>query len=176
MKSEKDIRLLLEKFYDGTTTAMEEAVLKEYFDSVESLPEDLEADKAVFQTLDVADGEEMDLIEVPETLTAELSAIIDAEIERTVIKNSFRRQWFRIAGIAACVCFAITLGMFVFKSNNGIDSSMELVMLEHAYIPETEEAAIAETSRALMLMSEKLSMADVRMENVSYKIGTNNEY
>ena len=175
MKSEKDIRLLLEKFYDGTTTAMEEAVLKEYFDSVESLPEDLEADRAVFQTLDEAEDEVMDLIEVPESLTAELSAMIDAETERTVIKNSFRRQWLRIAGVAACVCVAVTLGMFVFKSNNGIDSSLERVMLEHAYIPETEEAAIAEASRALMLMSEKLSMADARMENVSYKIGIYNE-
>ena len=44
MKSENEIKLLLEKFYEGTTSSEEELIIKEFFLTCDDISDDLKAD------------------------------------------------------------------------------------------------------------------------------------
>ena len=48
MKSENEIKLLLEKFYEGTTSSEEELIIKEFFLTCDDISDDLKADKELF--------------------------------------------------------------------------------------------------------------------------------
>lgn len=167
MKSVDEIRLLLAKFYDGETSQVEESELLDFFKNSESIPEDLLADKAVFLSLAVIEDDALAEINVPESLSDELLLLIDHEERNNVSSNHSWWTMWRVAGIAASVCVVVALGVFMITGNRGSEIGVEESGLKHAYVPQTEEGAIAETSRALMILSEKMSRANVRLITTS---------
>lgn len=88
MKSEKEIRLLLNKFYEGTSSDEDERELMEFFAENDSLPDDLKADKEVFSLLkETADGIGCET-DVPEGFADELSMLIDNENAKIIVRRS----------------------------------------------------------------------------------------
>ena len=57
MKSENEIKLLLEKFYEGTTSSEEELIIKEFFLTCDDISDDLKADKELFDIFENGDVE-----------------------------------------------------------------------------------------------------------------------
>jgi hypothetical protein len=144
------IKQLLSAYYDGMSTAAQDAELVEYFRNtpVEEVPEEMLADRKV--VLAVADEGACD---IPADLRDSLSSQIDslAADER----RSRRRSRFAVvSGIAAS--FAILLGAAMYVINNTSASVYELT--------DPEEAQI-EAQRAIMLVSECLNEADRRAED-----------
>lgn len=171
MISVNEIKLLLDKFYNGTTSAKEELDLKEFFAIATNIPEELQADMHVFQALADADKAMNTDINIPEGLVDELALTIDrlAEAETTIPTRKWW-TWQRLTGIAASVCILISVSLSLLNNNPESLPSIEPVGLRHAYIPQTEEEAIVETSRALMLVAEKLNTANSRVEYASHKL------
>lgn len=175
MKSVDEIRLLLVKFYDGATSQAEESELQDFFVNATEVPEDLIADRAVFLSLAEAETEVMDGIEIPDSLTEELSLLIDREEQKEVATSTSWWTWKRVTAVAASVCVVAALGIFLITGNVSSETGVEESGLKHAYVPQTEEGAIAETSRALMILSEKMTLANVRVATISAKPDNINE-
>lgn len=168
MKSVDEIRLLLEKFYDGATSCEEEQLLKDFFAQEVDLPEDLEADRSVFATLSEVEDEAVPAIEIPEDLESEINAIIDREVKKSRPKIQWA-DWKRFAGIAASVCLIVTVGVFLMKNNQIDDPYLaDGAGLSDVYVPKTDDEAMLEASRALLLVSEKLSVANENLEYMSF--------
>lgn len=172
MKSVNEIRLLLDKFYEGLSSQEEELAIFEFFNECDDIPADLLADKSVFATLTETKKELNDSIEVPDDLIGELSALIDRKAEKTtnIAPKRNWKIWLNVTGIAASVCALISIGTFLFNSANQSTPSLEVAPIKHAYIPQTEEEAVMETSHALMLVAEKLAVANSRMEYASHRL------
>ncbi len=171
MRSVNEIKPLLDKFYDGTTSTREEHDLKEFFTTAINVPEELRADMCVFQALADIDNEMNADIDIPKGLVDELALTIDrlAETETTILTREWW-TWQRLTGIAASVCILISLCLSLISNDQESIPSIEPVGLRHAYIPQTEEEAIIKTSRALMLVAEKLNTANSRVEYASHKL------
>ncbi len=169
MKSVEEIKLLLEKFYDGITSHEEELLIKEFFTYCEDIPEDMIADKEVFNVLIKAEQELMDNIEIPVDLEQELSELIDVEAQK---ENHVKIWWTwrRISGIAASICIIGTIGVYLMINQPEEEIYTDGILSKRAYIPQTEEEAVKETERALLLMSEKLSQANERFEYAALKL------
>lgn len=76
-KRYESIYFLLEKYYNGDTTASEERQLEEFFREEKNLPDDLIADKATFEAIRGS----FDNIEVPEDLNSRILKAIDEHAE-----------------------------------------------------------------------------------------------
>lgn len=100
MKKE-EIERLLTRYYDGLTTEQEEASLLRAFQSVEGLPEDLQAERALFLSLHAEPG---GVRIVPDDLETELEMLID----RKTAASRRRRLWW--GSVAASVLLLIGLG------------------------------------------------------------------
>lgn len=171
MRSVNEIKLLLDKFYDGTTSAKEELDLKEFFAIATNVPKELQSDMCVFQALADSDKAMNTDVDIPEGLVDELALTIDRLAETETITPT--RKWWtwqRLTGIAASMCILFSLSLYLISNTPESIPSIEPVGLRHAYIPQTEEEAIIETSRALMLVAEKLNTANSRVEYASHKL------
>ena len=101
MKKE-EIERLLTRYYDGLTTEQEEASLLRAFQSVEGLPEDLQAERALFLSLHAEPvGDRI----VPDDLETEVEMLID----RKASASRRRRLWW--GSVAASVLLLIGLGL-----------------------------------------------------------------
>ena len=170
MKSVNEIKLLLEKFYDGTTSSEEELAIKEFFVTCDDISDDMKADKEVFDVLINAENDLQEDIVVPMSLESDLSKLIDDEArkERPVI------EWWtlkRISGIAASICIIALIGVYLMKQHPENEISKDEILFESAYIPQTEEEALEVTERTFLLMSERLSQgfecASLKLEQLS---------
>lgn len=102
----KEIRELLERFYNGATLPEEERHLAEMLKEADGLPADLEADRRLFVSLNA---------DMPDEVSERIERALDTEMakERSVFATR-SRLWY-IAG-AAAVCFlilAIGVGMLL---------------------------------------------------------------
>lgn len=114
--SKRHIRQLLERYYNGDSSAAEEIELREFFKRTEADGE-FTADRAIFEAM--IDTES---VEVPEGFDAKLSKSIDsweqAETRREVVKKKFSIKLFRlICSIAATVAVIIAVTPLLFKKN-----------------------------------------------------------
>lgn len=171
MKSVDEIKLLIDKFYEGNTSHEEESELKAFFEADDTLlPDELKADKETFALLAEAEDELLDEIVVPEGLDEELSKLIDREAQSGKVVKT-RWNWRQMSGIAASICIIVTIGVFLITNqSNDTELYADGVYLKNAYIPQTEEEAAREAGKALALISEKLSLANERMEIATTKI------
>lgn len=102
---ETTVRVLLDKWYDGTATAADEDALTLYFTTSEDIPEDLRADAAVF-ALPTEKSQSMSE-DIPSDLMAQVNGAIIAEKARKR-RHAF---WYTAASAAACACIAMVLGL-----------------------------------------------------------------
>ena len=77
-----ELKILLDKFYDGTTSLKEENLLREFFTS-DRVPSDMIADKEIFLSL----SRSADNIVVPDNLKSSISDMIDQCEARDNEKN-----------------------------------------------------------------------------------------
>lgn len=165
MKSEKDIRLLLDKFYEGVTTLEEEKMIDDFFASSVNISQDLKADMELFNALREQKG--ADDIYVPDLLEHEMSIMIDQKIRKE--NNAAKWYWKQIACMAACVALIISMAMYVGMEDTVENGSYDSEF-EDMYMSEVDVEVAAEASRALILVADKLHQASSKVEYVAYKL------
>ncbi|MBE6311384.1 MAG: hypothetical protein E7080_10085 [Bacteroidales bacterium] len=165
------IKLLLERFYNGSTTIDEEAELISFFSDCKDVPKELEADKTLFDNIQLANALLINSISMPVELTKEIEARVDAEAKKSIYKPFW--NWQRLAiSVAVCACIIALLIPFMKLDNNNNSELYPNPEYSNLYIPQSEEAATVETSRALMLISSKLNQGSTQVEYITTKTAT----
>lgn len=162
MKSVDEIRLLLGKFYEGETSFEEERLLVDFFATCSDVPKDLKVDKAVFAELSGIDmGDD---VAIPDGFAEELCDAIEKEIQKqNVIPFKLWWNWRRVAGVVAIVCVIASTWVYMFYQTEHSSGGK-------VYVPQTEEDAIAVTSKALLLVAEKMNDVNEHMTSVSFGV------
>lgn len=139
-----NIKILLERYYNGETTQQEEQQIKEFF-ATGDVPEEMLADKRMFDELSSA-GEP----EVPSYLDDKISRTIDAEAKK---HRTVRLRL--LGGVAAMLCIIFSLNAFL--------SRQEAVPTAKDTCKTPEEAAI-QTQRAILAFSDALKKGSVGID------------
>lgn len=140
----EEVRQLLGKFYNAETTAREESMLKRFFQAG-GVPQDLQADKILFDQLFNAQ------VEVPEGLETRLSHDIERwnMVEKSISRKARVMSLRWIAGVAASLVMLFTLGTYL---NNRPSTARPCANnLRETYDNPTDAAG--ETKRALTKFS-----------------------
>lgn len=95
---EKEIRRLLELYYEGMTSKSEEKRLSRLLAEAEDLPQDLATDRRLFEVLSA----ELEM-KLPADKEEELMAAMEREIDAEPRRSAWRRLWPVAAAIAACL-------------------------------------------------------------------------
>ena len=140
----EQIKPLLEKYYDAETTASEEQALKEYFQR-EDVPEDLQADQALFRQLYAPD-----VIE-PYGLATRLGQDIERwnVLEKTTQRRARVVSMRWIAGVAACMLVLFSFSSYLNKRPRA--ASAYATNLKETY--DNPHDAAGEAERALTKFS-----------------------
>lgn len=166
MIEEKNIKEILDKFYLGATTVEEEKALEEYFDYTPIVLEDLKVDKELFLSMKAERVRTQEIRVVPLQLDSNLNKLIESLDEKNRKARKEKTPFWYIAGIAASVIVLLSVSLYLFNvrnDNNSIDIS-------RVHQPATQEEAMQQTSKALLLLSEKLNKADSQLEMMDGKI------
>jgi hypothetical protein len=151
MESIKDIRKLLDRFYQGETTLEEERRLQEYFSST-SVPEELIPDRDLFRSLDSGN----EAIHVPVDLDQKILAGIGRE-ERKMTRTR-RISIFSLSGLAAGLMVVIALYTGYFNNQNA------RLAMQDTY--EDPQEAYEEARRTLAYVSAKLNEGTSELKHV----------
>lgn len=135
--SDTNIQQLLEKYYKGETSIEEESALKLYF--LEEKGEELSVDRMVFNSVNDSFNE----IEIPENLSADLSAMID-NLDRQSVKHKTVRMI--VSSVAALAL--LVLGIAIFYEPKLPDD------IYTANVEMTEEEALAQFQKSMAMLSE----------------------
>jgi len=148
MNSE-EIKLLLEKYYEGTTTSEEERLLKKFF-SGEDIPEDLMDEKGIFRYFMLSS-------EVPEPSAGFEEKIISAigREDKQIAGFGRRRLYGTLTGIAAGLLI-LAGSYFFFKGRS-----------EPRDTYSDPEIAYAETMKILYEVSARLNQGTKALEHLS---------
>lgn len=154
MKTE-DIKKLLELYYDGRSSELEEKMLTEYFSS-ESIAPELMDEKLIFESIHSTN----DII-IDGTLENKLDVLIDNLADKEIAnsqqetlnkkKNHQTIYWF--SGIAASIAILLSVVLLNDKPENSLQSPS--LVLRDTYTDPNK--AYAETEKALLLISSKLN-------------------
>lgn len=106
----KYIKDLLEKFYEGTSSQEEEGILSEFFNSGESIPQDMEADRRMFAVLSDPSKYAMPPADLQEKI---MEAVDNSPITKTVTGTSLRRKRFSRISIASFAAAAAVIAFFM---------------------------------------------------------------
>lgn len=173
----EEVKILIEAFYNGETTAVEEQALLHYFEG-DNIPDELEVEREVFLQLSNARP-----VDVPIGLEAKLNNLIDVlaenELKEKIVVpiapsvkiNNRHLLWMRIAGVAASVAILFSVGLFINNNNDNVDPSIQLsqqIQLKDTY--EDPDQAYREAEKALLLVSSNLNKGVSRMSVVSENI------
>lgn len=146
-----NIMELLEKYYDGSTSLREEALLKDYF-LYQSVPAELAADKELFMFFAAKDTcEQVDTS--PELLLENFIKKNLNEPDKKAISI-----WPVIGSIAACLAVILTSYLYVYKDQKS-------TKMKDTY--NDPRLAYLETKRALEFISQHFSKASGPLKNVS---------
>jgi len=110
------IKILLEKYYSGTSTLEEERMLSAFFTSGAEIPMEMEADRKVFELLALDSGQldETPDIELPEGLEIRMEHVIDGLSAKYNLKYS--RKWrLRLWGGAIAAMMVISAGITAYR-------------------------------------------------------------
>ena len=125
---QNNIKILIDKYFDGNTTISEENQLKNYF-SNENFAADLKQYQPIFQ-----------YFSTQEKLTFE---------PNITLKSNTRPVWY--LSIAASIVLLIGLGTY-FKMNNNTESNNDLGSYN------SPEVAFKETQKALQMLSSNVNI------------------
>lgn len=146
----REIKLLLDKFYEGNTNPEEENILKEYFLAGKDIPIELEEDRLYFSELDDYRNDSLPDFD----LEKELVSVIE-EQETKVIR--FRKMRFWALRIAASIAILVGSYFFVeqYRTTNDINDTYK-----------NPEMAYIETKKALLYVSQKLNGGTEDLKNL----------
>lgn len=138
-----EINRLLEAYYDGKTSIGQEKLLCDFFGSEGVIPEELEADKQLFDALAAVDLAKMT---VPEDLEERIVAHIDnlESRERRAGKGWIKR--FAAISVAASVIVILALGLG-FVAENDIKVYEPGTIVAEAESPDSVEEEIVVTQQ-----------------------------
>jgi hypothetical protein len=149
----KEIRKLLQKYYNGETTLKEENRLKKYFVDNPHIDEEFRAEKEQFIMFDKAGKQDIPV----EDFEKKLERLID---NQKVIYPSFKRNriWIRVAAVAASI-------LIIF----GVYNSVKYFTGKPEFEDTIEDPYMAyeETKNTLLYISEKLNYGTRELDNVS---------
>ncbi len=146
----REIKLLLNKFYEGVTTSEEENTLRGYFKTEVNIPEELEDDKLLFSELSEYKEESLPDFD----LEKDLVAVIEQQ-ETKVIR--FKKARFWTLRIAASIFILFATYFFVDKYVAPPSNSTPEMSPEMAYL---------ETKKALLYVSQKLNGGTEELKNL----------
>ena len=160
MESIEEVRKMLERFYLGETTLLEEKRLHDYFSS-HTVPEEFIPDKELFQTM----GSGHQTVAVPENLNQKIIDTID-QAERKATRTR-RISVFSLSGLAAGLLVMIAVYLFYIRTENPR-------FLAFQEMPDTYENpmdAYEEAKRTLAYVSAKLNNGTSELETVKEHVG-----
>ncbi len=149
----KELRKLLQKYYNGETTLKEEDALKKYFIDNPDIDEEFRAEKEQFVMFDKAEKQDVPI----EDFEKKLEILID---NQKVIYPVFRRNkiWIRVAAVAASI-------LIIF----GVYNSIKYFTGKPEYKGTIEDPLMAyeETKNTLLYISEKLNYGTRELDNIN---------
>ena len=149
-----EIKALIGKYYEGTTTESEEHQLKAFFAS-EEVPAELLDEKAFFDAFLMPEPA------IPVHLEKRIEHQIDGwnTVEKTVNRRARTVSMRWISGIAASIVLVVSVAIFV----NTRADRREYAIQEDTY--DNPKDAYAETQRALKLFSSKMNKGLAQISN-----------
>lgn len=181
MNEYKDIREILNRWYDGNTTPAEQR-LADFFATDRELPADLEMEREMFRAMTEA-GE--DYAEMPLEVSERINAALDAEMagERVERRKGFgwRRRAMTACAAAACMAVVLTIpflksndktmvgdkaGMAVSETPDVRPVSTDTMLFMTPELPRTVAPAVEKESRKLASAQKKSSRKAVKCKPV----------
>ncbi|GAB6121230.1 hypothetical protein [Dysgonomonas termitidis] len=170
-----EIKIMLDAFYNGETTAAEELRLLEYFSS-EYVADELLDEKEVFLSMYQAEP-----IDVPPALETKLENLIDnlasEEKQKAEINaGSNRKHLLRWVGSAAA-CIAVLISV-TFYFNNKPDAGQPTVSPKQQTaenLSEADKKALKEAEDALILLSSNFNKGVNQLAIVTSSLDKSNE-
>lgn len=158
------IKELIEAFYNGDTTADEEQLLFDYFNS-DSVAEELLDEQKIFLQMYRADD-----IEVPARLEAKLSNLIDdlSRQEEKVVETKKRNLWRWAGSIAAGIAILVFAGIHFNNTQPTVNTTMANLSVE-------DQQKMEEAEKALLLLSSNFNKGVGQLSVVSENIDKTNE-
>ncbi len=151
----KEIEILLEKYFEGETSVMEERLLINFFNS-ENVPEHLKVYKDLFCYFDISKNLSLNK-------KFEDNFFKSVEKQQTVLLYRNKRFLFYFTGIAASILFIFSI-IFDFSSDKNSQNT-ELAGL--AFADEETRDAYLETRNTLYYVSEKLNIGIEPLEQIN---------
>lgn len=143
-----EIKILLEKYYDGATTLQEERTLRAYLLSPEADPQ-FAAEAHMFAHLAKAKQE---------TLPTAVKEKIQTRLQHTTVLPYYktRQLWYYAGGIAASLLllFALTISFY--------QQPADTHLATHTYTHAEAEAALLQTQQALAYVGAKFTREPIR--------------
>lgn len=124
-ESEKDIRRLLDLYYQGETSVVEERQIVEYFESHENLPDDLIPDSYLFKSFYNKNSY------IPETVDEKIIKAIEEEFKKQTKSHNYRLIWYALSAVAACLIIGY-IGLKIFSPQNNTNSQIIPLLSEIA--------------------------------------------
>lgn len=148
----KELKKLLEKFYEGETSLEEEHLLRNYFKN-SKVPEDLAADKEYFIHL----YQEQQVFPQNSELIHKLQHTIDNQVRR---ENNTRRLniFYKVSTIAAGIAIIVISYLTIIQNN-------KKPLENDTY--EDPKVAYEQVKRTLMYISQNLNKGTKSLEHVS---------
>jgi len=162
MNAANQLRKLIDAYYEGSSTPADIETIQRLFDQLPELPEDLAADKKIFEAFS---AEALDSAPCPPHLETMMNETISRLTSTKSTKaNQPQLLWIKIASIAAAV--AVILGIsFAFIHNDRLDISTAThpYLLSHNDQPKKEYSdAITESGQT---DADTAIVCDIRQEH-----------
>lgn len=122
----KQIRELLDHFYQGATTPEEERQLASLLQNAEDLPADLEADRRLFASLSA---------DIPTETANRIENALEAEMAKARSPFTSRRRRWAIAGVAAACLAIASVGVSLLIPDKDISSQPNQEQLANVKTP-----------------------------------------
>lgn len=160
-----EIKRLIEAFYNGETSADEEQILFDYFNSTD-VAEDLTGEKNIFLQMN-----EKDNIYVPATLESRLDNLIDELVHKEELEKQSKKKylWIQAGSIAAGIALLIFAGIHFTGGQNNVKPTLaNNVELD-------DQQKIEEAQKALILLSSNFNKGMNQVSMVSTNLDKANE-
>jgi hypothetical protein len=148
----KQIRNLLDRFYEGITSKSEEMELENFFLEADNLPEELLTDRDMFRSM--VDLKEP--VDVPSDLNEKLIDCLDTEIKSE--SRTRRIGIYSLSGLAAGLLVLLSVYLGIIRDSH--DQSIQ------QYAIEDPEIAYVETKKALEYISSKWNKGTSELDNL----------
>lgn len=159
MNTTMHLRRLLDAFYAGTATPEQVDEIRHIFDGLPQTPEDLIADRQMFEALYATS---IDATPLPDNLQAIVSETIDRITHQpTTKKHPLILGWIRYAAAAAVVAIVATIGIRLLPHDTpGTSAYVNNTLTAASALPSKTETTIHDTSTASVLVDNQPISAD----------------